>query len=438
MLDHGNQDSVSRDSIMAVMLILNHDVPEIKKLSKAERGIIFGFLDKDGSSTISLEEFLGFGNVLLLKLTRQSDYATFVERNFPGVFQTDWYQGLCRFVRSSEFEAFIEVILVINAVMIAIQDYPILAGQDVTSNPLANDGSIDTALELIEIFWTAIYVFEAMLKIMVEGWKRYSESMRNMFDFGITLLAVFASAYVYYPNAYSNSRLVRVVVVARVLRLGRLLIAAKSFRLFGKISVEIIPAAKSVFMILFFILYFFAWVAMSLYGGLITRDPANPLSYTLLKADDFVDNNYWANNFNDMFSGMNVLFNLLVINNWTECEIGFEYVTGAKWVRFFFFTFHLLGVIVVSNVVTSFIINAYFQQLKTLEKRIGWEEVVEGEARIKAEKGIFDATTVTGTRTGADSIYIAELNPRHVDIEVDERAALRDLFTRASSDIDDA
>ena len=139
-----------------------------------------------------------------------------------------------------------------------------------------------------------------------------------------------------------------------------------------------------------------------------------------------------------MFSGMNVLFNLLVINNWTECEIGFEYVTGAKWVRFFFFTFHLLGVIVVSNVVTSFIINAYFQQLKTLEKRIGWEEVVEGEARIKAEKGIFDATTVTGTRTGADSIYIAELNPRHVDIEVDERAALRDLFTRASSDIDDA
>lgn len=50
---------------------------------------------------------------------------------------------------------------------------------------------------------------------------------------------------------------------------------------------------------------------------MITRDPANPLSFVLLEADDFVGNNYWANNFNDMMSGMNVLFNLLVVNNWT-------------------------------------------------------------------------------------------------------------------------
>jgi two pore calcium channel protein len=48
--------------------------------------------------------------------------------------------------------------------------------------------------------------------------------------------------------------------------------------------------------------------------SVITRDPANPLAYALLEADDFVDNDYWANNFNDMMSGINVLFNLLVVN----------------------------------------------------------------------------------------------------------------------------
>ena len=136
-----------------------------------------------------------------------------------------------------------------------------------------------------------------------------------------------------------------------------------------------------------------------------------------------------------MFSGMNVLFNLLVVNNWTECEIGFEFVTGAKRVRFFFFAFHLLGVIVINNVVTSFIINAYFQQNQTLKQRQGWEEIVEGEAKIKGERGVFDATTVTGTRTGAHSMYIAQINPRHMDIEIDERAALRKLFTRTSSEV---
>ena len=128
----------------------------------------------------------------------------------------------------------------------------------------------------------------------------------------------------------------------------------------------------------------------------ITRDPLNPLSYVLLQASDFVDNNYWANNFNDMMSGMNVLFNLLVVNNWTECEIGFEYVTGGKWVRFFFFFFHLIGVIVINNVVIAFIINAFFQQLKTIEDRKGWEEQVEGEATIKGARAMFRASTITG------------------------------------------
>ena len=195
--------------------------------------------------------------------------------------------------------------------------------------------------------------------------------------------------------------------------------------MFGTISVDIIPAASSVFMILLFIEYLFASMGMFLYGGrtfysivinfvagcvteifvrflfcfilivVITRDPANPLSYILLEADDFVDNNYWANNFNDMISGMNVLFNLLVVNNWTEVEIGFEYVTGRKWVRIFFFCFHLLGVIVISNVVTSFIINAYFQQMKTIAQRLGWEEIIENEALLKGARGIFDATTGT-------------------------------------------
>ena len=131
----------------------------------------------------------------------------------------------------------------------------------------------------------------------------------------------------------------------------------------------------------------------------ITRDPQNPLSIILLEASDFVDNEYWANNFNDMFSGMNVLFNLLVVNNWTECEIGFEYVTGTKWVRLFFFTFHLLGVVVINNVVIAFIINAFFQQLKLLNDRQGWEERVHGEAFIKGDKGMFDASNITGTST---------------------------------------
>mmetsp|Transcript_36993 Transcript_36993/g.41654 ORF Transcript_36993/g.41654 Transcript_36993/m.41654 type:complete len:840 (-) Transcript_36993:136-2655(-) len=430
-LDHDNDGSISRESVMAVMLILNQDVPEIRKLSENERSIIFAFLDRDGSSDISLDEFMDFGNVLLLDFEKESDYATFVEIHFPRVNQSNWYQGLCKVVKSTGFEYAVDVILVLNAVIIAFQDYPMLSGQDdATKDTHYNDGNIDTVWELMEAVFTMVYVLEAILKIIVLGWKRYSQSGRNIFDFSITLMAVLASAYVYYPNAYSNSQLIRLVIMARVIRLGRLLFAMKVFRTFGTITFDILPAASNVFMILLFIVYFFASIGVFLYGGLITRDPANPLSFILLEADDFVGNNYWANNFNDMMSGMNVLFNLLVVNNWTECEVGFEYVTGTKWVRYYFFCFHLGGVIVISNVVTSFIINAYFQQLETIVQRLGREEDI-GEARLTGNRGVFDASTVTGTRTGINSsIYIARINPRHNDIEVDERAALRHLFTR--------
>lgn len=123
---------------------------------------------------------------------------------------------------------------------------------------------------------------------------------------------------------------------------------------------------------------------------------------------------------------------LLTSCYYLECEIGFEYVTGTKWVRIYFFCFHLGGVIIISNVVTSFIINAYFQQLKTIVQRLGREENVDGEAMLTGNRGVFDASTVTGTRTGVDSIYIARINPRHNDIEVDERSALRHLFTRTN------
>jgi two pore calcium channel protein len=98
-------------------------------------------------------------------------------------------------------------------------------------------------------------------------------------------------------------------------------------------------------------MYLFAAIGTLLYGGLITRgkkvaankeilktfllttftfaDPNNPLSTVLLDTE-FAESDYWGNNFNDMMSGMNVLFNLLIINNWTVCESGFEATTGGK------------------------------------------------------------------------------------------------------------
>jgi Ion transport protein len=164
---------------------------------------------------------------------------------------------------------------------------------------------LSVSLEALEATFAILYTIEAFLKICVLGWKTYSESTKNVFDFIVSALSLCSTIIVYYPNDYSDSRLIRLILSLRVLRLLRLLSSIKRFQLIGSIAAEIIPSAQDTILILFFLLYSFAAIGMILYGGMITRDPNNPLSYLVLNTD-FSDNSYWANNFNDMLSGMNV------------------------------------------------------------------------------------------------------------------------------------
>lgn len=338
------------------------------------------------------------------------------------------FQRFLKFIKSDESEMAVDVILTLNAVVVAIQSWPLLIGNNIAVNDEYLDGTIDTGWELVEAIFTLIYCLEAFLKIVALGWRSYIEKAKNVFDFVITIFAFLASAYVYYPNEFNDSRLIRYIVMARVLRLARVIISMKRFRLIGVIWYEIAPYAASVLCLLFFIMYAFAALGVELYGGMVTRDPSNPLAFLILDTD-FSDNEYWANNFNDVVSAFNVLFNLLVINNWTNCEIGFEAVTQHRWVRYYFFAFHFAGVILVNNLVVAFFINSFLEQGRILEKRKE-QLTVEGEALIQGREALFDAAEVTGTRTSLVGGFIARIRTNHA--EEDEQDRLIRLFTQTS------
>ena len=285
----------------------------------------------------------------------------------------------------------------------------------------------------METAFTVVYGVEAGSKILVYGWRTYCDKVKNAFDLTITILAIISTAVIYYPNDYSDSRLIRMILSARVLRLIRLLTAFQPFQQIGRISAIILPAAKNVIIVLLITLYIFAVLGMHLYGGMITRDPNNRLSFLLLNTD-FSASEYWANNFNDMIGGMNVLFNLLVVNNWFVCEEGYEAVTQAKWVRLFFLSFHVVGVIVVNNLVIAFIINNFLQQMahSKHESTVGTEHI--GHAvHIGEDSAVFDASKVTGTVTHVQGDYIAKfrLSSSDVDHEYRDRERFRTLFTQS-------
>ena len=206
--------------------------------------------------------------------------------------------------------------------------------------------------------FTVLYVLEMCAKILVLGWNSYYEDSRNKFDGFITITTIIASLYVYYPNDYSNANLIRLVVMARVLRLLRLLNSFRNFQVILSTLEEILPEMKVIVGMLLFIFYVFAVVGGRLFGGLVTRDPKNFLS-ALLVGTDFETNEYWANNFNDMMSGMNVLFNLLLVNNWPEEADGILAVTQSKYSRYYFLAFHVTAVVIVGNIVIASIIDNF-------------------------------------------------------------------------------
>lgn len=75
--------------------------------------------------------------------------------------------------------------------------------------------------------------------------------------------------------------------------------------------------------------------------------------------------------------------------------------------------------------------------METVENRQKPEEQIGDKAVIRGALVKFDPSNITGTKTGLDdSAYYARIQPRHMDIEVDERFALKRLFTRTSTGSD--
>jgi len=362
LMERPDTEHVDQETIIALFVVLNNDFPEIKRFSDDATMQLFSTLDTDKSASIDEDEFQQFGKAFNAFAT-EPDYTTLIQKRFPAIYEHHRFKQLEELVRSPKFERYIDLVLILNAAVVIIESWKELAGEYIANDTAGYDGEFDTFWDFLETVFTVLYTVEVVVKIAVDGWKKYSESPRNIFDFSITISVLAASIYVYSPNDYDDNSLITIVVMLRVLRLGRLLMSFPAFEDITSITLKIIPKSKSVLQLLFFFTYFFSALSVILYGGLITRDPENPLS-ELIADTDFANNEYWGNNFNDMMSAMNVMFDLLVINNWTTCEGGYEAVTEGKMVRLFFFSFHILGVVLVNNLVIAFVINSFLSHLR--------------------------------------------------------------------------
>ena len=135
------------------------------------KAIMFVFLNKDGDNVLNPDEFLKFDLILQLNLGKHLVQAIFLKSTIHPSTNIIFSDTCVTYVKSARFHICIEVILILNAILVFIQVYPILVGEDVAQNPhYHQDSNLDTIWKHLERISTVVYVVEAMVNIMVNGW----------------------------------------------------------------------------------------------------------------------------------------------------------------------------------------------------------------------------------------------------------------------------
>ncbi|RYQ97448.1 hypothetical protein Ahy_B08g093496 isoform H [Arachis hypogaea] len=144
--------------------------------------------------------------------------------------------------------------------------------------------------QVVEFIFGWIYVIEMALKVYAYGFENYWRDGQNRFDFVITWIIVIGETITFASpddqTFFSNGEWIRYLLLARMLRLIRLLMHVKQFRGFVATFLTLLPSLTPYFGIIFCVLCIYCSVGVQIFGGLVNS--GNPK----LLASDLADNEY--------------------------------------------------------------------------------------------------------------------------------------------------
>ena len=394
LLDERGDGHLSRPRIEMAFKELNHYKMGIENINADKARVIFAALDSNRDSSISLDDFRKLCNLLEVRF-RRIDKTTFITRVCPEFWSTHSCQVLEHVVRHRFFEYGIDLMLIINAVFLVVEDWRILMGdttefgcsgsRELVPNPpveygsgSSSNGSIMASnvggdpsqgacwMQSLEVGFAGIFCCEMALKLAALGWYEYISSTANCFDGTVTVTSGVVALVTLIDNEMRNHNdgIVRYVIAMRLARFLRLLGLLPQVSLVVDTFVRMLPAAGKLLKVLFVTMFVFSTLGTQLFGGLINFGP----QYEQLQNSMFGRAGYYPNNFNDHASGMVVCFELLVVNNWHILDAGFYAVASNGFqkamVRLFFIIVYVFGVLVCLNIVIAFSIDSYNDRLE--------------------------------------------------------------------------
>ncbi|XP_061352144.1 two pore calcium channel protein 1 isoform X2 [Gastrolobium bilobum] len=363
LLDTNNVGSLNKNQCIRLFEELNK-YRTLPKISREEFELIFDELDDSHDVKINKDEFADICNAIALKFQKE-DTLSYLE--YLAFYNSSTSKRLKAFVKSPMFGYLVSFILILNLAAVIIE----------TTLDIENN-SAQKVWQVVEFIFGWIYVIEMVLKVYSYGFENYWRDGSNRFDFIITLIIVIGETITFAsPDGllfFSNGEWIRYLLLARMLRLIRLLMHVKRYRGFVATFLTLIPSLMPYLGIIFCVLCIYCSLGVQIFGGIVNA--GNPE----LEATSLADNDYLLFNFNDYPNGMVTLFNMLVLGIWEEVMQSYQELTGTFWTNAYFISFYLITVLLLLNLVVAFVLEAFFaeMELESSETCDGNDKEVEG------------------------------------------------------------
>ncbi|XP_044763143.1 two pore calcium channel protein 1-like [Coccinella septempunctata] len=302
--------------------------------------LMFHLLNVSGTGSLTQDEFLNIYDALSVKWRLREPLDPWFSSAWPPL--RAFYRLARSIVMWQYFEYIVYTLILSNglAMFVRIMEHT----ENLQKSAQEFAASWDTFLFL------ALFLLEALLKVVAIGWNEYVASGWNVFDLIVTLAAL-TGALLLYLNPYLT-----LFVILRPLRLLRLFKLKKRYRdIFGTL-VLLSPLMWSTTVVMLVMYYFFSIIGMEFFAPYDLRNccvnttvedfykystnSTSPLGY------------YYLNNFSDLLSSAVTLFELTVVNNWFIVMDAYASVTNP-YSRLFFMLFYLFTMVVLTIVVAS-------------------------------------------------------------------------------------
>jgi len=244
-------------------------------------------------------------------------------------------------------------------------------------------------LGVANFFFVLYYLFEQLIKLWAVGWQRYRSSMVNIYCGVITILLVVIEIIhvgLYGPpfsasgkrnpssdvaSSFSLRNLTQIINILITFRLLRIVPNVKSLSLIVKTLMKLLKNLRPFAGIIVAVYYVFAIFGMMLFDGV--TDPANVgANKTKIYSQEcgtYDQLEYYANNFDDFYAALVVLWDLMVVNNWHVFLKEYAHVVSG-WAQLYFVAWYLISVILIINLFVALILEAFISQWEAKQQRL--------------------------------------------------------------------